>query len=703
MEEKKSAKGSQQEAQSGNSSNTGNSGDSGNTGSSGNIEEILRERDRLEHVLREKFEKEVVILFTDICGYTMHTDVHGDVSGLALIQRHNQIVLPIIEKHEGLVIKTIGDAIMVSFSNPLNAVKASVAIQQGLHEYNRTSEANDQIHVKIGINIGQALVDEADIHGDVVNVASRIQVQAGPDQILISSPVYEQVRGIEDILCRAHGVARVKGKAEPLELYRVVWRDEDIFLSTEPKVRASRGRSSSGGASSSSREPWKQEAAGAQVPPVAQPAPVAAVRLIQLEVTRQETRLKISINERMSGEESTLRNYEEVPVSMDWIKIRCHEMVETLNEVNRQGRFSREVLLKLRATGRVFYQSLLTPSVKAKLRETKAEYLRLNIDEQLVQVPWELLYDGQEFLCQRFNMGRLVKTRQPVHGIKTRVLARPLRMLIIADPSGDLHDAYQEGVQIQEHLALYGNFIHTALRSQDITPEFIKEKMKYFDLVHFAGHADYDQENPEKGGWRLTKGTLTAQDIIHMAGPSKMSGPMPNAMSNNMPSPMPSLIFSNACQSARTEEWVLKEHFQDEIFGLAHAFLMSGVKHYVGTFWEILDEPGSQFALEFYKNLLSGLTAGEAVRKARLSLIKKYGEETVVWASYLLYGDPTFNYLDQIKVAETDEEKRQRGLGNLGTGELGDKGTRGQGDWETISPSPPLPLSLSLLPRQAAA
>lgn len=380
-------------------------------------------------------------------------------------------------------------------------------------------------------------------------------------------------------------------------------------------------------------------------PPVAQPAPIAAVRLIQLEVTRQEARLKISINERMSGEESTLRNYEEVPVSMDWIKIRCHEMVETLNEVNRQGRFSREVLLKLRATGRVFYNELLTPSVKTKLRETKAEYLRLNIDDQLVQVPWELLYDGQEFLCQRFSMGRLVKTRHPVHGIKARVLARPLRMLIIADPSGNLDDAYQEGIQIQEHLAQYGDFIYTALRSQDITPEFIKEKIKYFDLVHFAGHADYDQENPERGGWSLTRGTLTAQDVIHMAG------------SSTQPCPMPSLIFSNACQSARTEEWVLKEHFQDEIFGLAHAFLMSGVKHYVGTFWEILDKPGSQFALEFYKHLLSGLTAGEAMRQARLSLIRRYGEETVVWASYLLYGDPTFNYLDQIKAAEEGGEK----------------------------------------------
>lgn len=598
---------------------------------SSNIAEILRQRDHLEQILRERFEKEVVILFADICGYTGFIDLYGDLKGLALIQRYNQIVLPIIDEQRGMVVKTIGDALMVSFASPLDAVKAAVEIQKKLAEYNRTAEDSDRIRVKIGINIGQALVDETDIHGDVVNVASRIQAQAGPDQILISSRVYEQVRGVEDILCRFHGTVRVKGKSEPLELYRVVWRDEDIILGHEPRVRSS--------AATASPIP----------PPLRGWGDRKAVRVIQLEVTRQDGRLKISIDERLAGEETTVRNYEEVPVSLDWIKTRCHEMVETLNEVNRQGRFSREVLLKLRATGRVFYNELLTPSVKAKLRETKAEYLTLNIDDQLVQVPWELLYDGQEFLCQRFNMGRLVKTRQTVPGIRTRVLARPLRMLIIADPSGDLKDAYREGVQIQEQMD--GSFVSVTLRSQDITPASIKEKMKYFDLIHFAGHADYTSESPDQGGWRLASGHLTAQDVMQMAGSSAM----------------PSLIFSNACQSARTEGWVLKEHFQDEIFSLAHAFLLSGVKHYVGTFWEILDEPSSRFAVEFYRNLLSGLSTGEAMREARLALIRRYGEETAVWASYLLYGDPTFNYLEQIRAFEAEDEAKQAAGGSSGS------------------------------------
>ncbi|MGA1792209.1 MAG: CHAT domain-containing protein, partial [bacterium] len=174
-------------------------------------------------------------------------------------------------------------------------------------------------------------------------------------------------------------------------------------------------------------------------------------------------------------------------------------------------------------------------------------------------------------------------------------------------------------------------------------PSFLKEKMKYFDIVHFAGHADYVKENPERSGWRLSKASLTAQDIIKMAGSATI----------------PTLIFSNACQSARTEEWALAEQYQNEIFGLANAFLLAGVKHYVGTFWEILDEPSRRFALEFYKQLLSGMTTGEAMREARRSLIKEYGEESIVWASYLLYGDPTSNYMDQINLAETEEEEQE--------------------------------------------
>jgi class 3 adenylate cyclase/CHAT domain-containing protein/predicted negative regulator of RcsB-dependent stress response len=580
-----------------------------------NIEQIIRERELLDQILEKEFRKKMAILFTDVCGYTQYMDTRGDISGRAWIQKHHNIVLPLIEKHEGSVLSIMGDGVMASFSTTLSAVKASVAIQKGLDKYNSEADPADAIHVRIGINTGMILVDKDHIAGGVVNVASRIETQAGQDQILISKPVYEEVRGSEDVLCRLYGEVSVKGKAEPLELYRVVWQDEDIAPSAEPRVRAREVR-----AEKKARPPLK---------------------VLQLEITREEDHLKISVSEQSAGEVSTIRHYEEIPVSMDKIGTRCREIVETLNSANRRGRLTREVLMKLREIGQVFRDELFTLDVKEKVRETKAGHLILNLDDQLVHVPWELLHDGKEFLCQRFSMGRSVKTRQTISGSKTRLLARPLKMLILADPRGDLKGAYQEGTQIRNYMDRERESISVSLRSDDITPDYIREKIRNFDLVHFAGHADYNPQNPGESGWRLTRGIIKSQDIIKMAGTAAM----------------PALIFSNACQSARTEEWSIREYFQDEIFGLANAFVLGGVKHYVGTFWEILDEPSSLFALEFYKNLLSGMTVGEAIRLARLELIKQYGEETIVWASYLLYGDPTSNYMDQIEKSEVQEEE----------------------------------------------
>jgi len=104
------------------------------------IEAMLREHERLEKMIKEKFRKELTILFTDICGYTNYMETHGDLKGRAMLQKHNDILLPIIEKYNGVVIKTIGDAVMARFEFPAEAVYAAVDIQNGLQEYNYGKE-----------------------------------------------------------------------------------------------------------------------------------------------------------------------------------------------------------------------------------------------------------------------------------------------------------------------------------------------------------------------------------------------------------------------------------------------------------------------------------------------------------------------------------------------------------------------------------
>lgn len=357
------------------------------------------------------------------------------------------------------------------------------------------------------------------------------------------------------------------------------------------------------------------------------------LKLFELEIAREGDRLNLSAHEQIPGEESTIRRYEKIAVSTAMIETTCREMVDTLNKANSKARVAGEILIRLRGIGQLLYDELFPLSIKEKIGKTKAKYLRLKIDDQLVHIPWELLHDGKEFLCLRFNMGRLVKTRQLFPDTRSRVPISPLKMLILADPESNLKGAYTEGIQIRDLLDSHTDLINVSLRSGDITSNSIKKKIRDFDLVHFAGHADYDPQNPGQSGWRLTHGLLKAQDIIKMAGAGQM----------------PSLIFSNACQSARTEEWRLNADFENKIFGLANAFLLAGIKHYLGTFWEILDEPSSRFGLDFYRYLISGMTTGEAVRQSRQALIKQYGEEMIVWASYVMYGDPASSYTDRIE------------------------------------------------------
>ncbi len=364
-------------------------------------------------------------------------------------------------------------------------------------------------------------------------------------------------------------------------------------------------------------------------------------KVLHLEVTRDGSMIKICAFEKMKDEQITIREYERVHAPMEVINAQCNELVNTLNEANRRGRMSPEVLSRLREIGQVFQDELFPHAVKEKLKNTDAEYMRLILDDRLIHIPWELLNDGDRFLCQKFCMGRLVKTGQKIPGIRYRKMTPPLSMMVLADPEKNLKGAYQEGTTIRDYMDKHSNRISVTLHAGNVAVDTIKEKIRNFDMVHFAGHVEYSQQKQKESGWRLSSGLLKTEDIIKMAGTANM----------------PSLVFSNACQSARTKEWQLANDFQDEICTLANAFLLGGVRHYMGTFWEIPDKPSIVFALSFYQYLLAGMPIGRAVRNARKTMIQEFGEETIVWASYLLYGDPAIGYIDRTRIKEPQAQK----------------------------------------------
>lgn len=342
-----------------------------------------------------------------------------------------------------------------------------------------------------------------------------------------------------------------------------------------------------------------------------------------LEVISEKSKISLSLY--MQG--STVHQYEDANFSFQEINSLCEEVTSLLNKANKKGEFSSGVCPELKKVGQVLYDQLLTNEIKYRLKNTKVDNLLVLIDEGLVQVPWELLYDGSQFLCLRFNMGRNVKTRQTLRESSERTMGSPVKMLILADPTNDLKFARQEATLIEKELDKKRKIINVAKKVTNIDTQYLKRNLRDYDVVHFAGHADYDFRDSSNSGWKLIDGRFTANDIVNMG----------------TSTPLPSVVFSNSCRSAQTSEWLVDKDFENKIFGLANAFLLAGVRHYIGTFWEITDDFSLNFAKEFYYQVLQGCSIGEAVRRARLKIIKDYGEKTIVWSSYILYGDPTFS------------------------------------------------------------
>jgi len=166
-------------------------------------------------------QKQVTILFTDIVFSTMHWDLNGDIKGRLMVDKHNRLVMPVVQHFRGEVVKTIGDSVMAMFNRPADAIKAAIGIQQTL-EGMREQDDDFDIHVRIGMHTGMAIVETNDVFGDVVNVASRIENEAEGDEIFLSDTMAEILKDQGYFINKA-GIFTFKGKKEPMTVYRCDW------------------------------------------------------------------------------------------------------------------------------------------------------------------------------------------------------------------------------------------------------------------------------------------------------------------------------------------------------------------------------------------------------------------------------------------------------------------------------------------------
>ena len=166
-------------------------------------------------------EKEITILFTDVVASSSYWDSRGHVMGRLMIDFLNRLMFPIIKKHNGRIIKTVGDSVMAAFKQPRQALRASIAIQQAL-QHERESDPHIP-KIRIGIHSGRAVVEKGDIFGDPVNVASRIEEKAKANEILISARALRKLNQKSFPLEKKVRFTP-RGKKNPMTLYKCLWQ-----------------------------------------------------------------------------------------------------------------------------------------------------------------------------------------------------------------------------------------------------------------------------------------------------------------------------------------------------------------------------------------------------------------------------------------------------------------------------------------------
>jgi hypothetical protein len=327
------------------------------------------------------------------------------------------------------------------------------------------------------------------------------------------------------------------------------------------------------------------------------------------------------------------------PVELARVRSLTAKMTAVLNRANRWGDMDQGSWDLLRQHGQLLFDEVLPADLKTSLRETAGADLVLVLDEALVFVPWELMHTGRGFLGLEMAVGRIVRSEERVLGGPRPVPDGPWRMLILCDPRGDLMGSYYEGVMLRDELDDARGHLAIDMRSSEIGVEDAKRLVREYDILHYAGHAELHADRPDQSGWLLADGLLTPAAVIDLAGGAAF----------------PRLVFSNACRSGQLAGPLISGPEAELTFSIANAFLLSGVRHYVGTLWDVPDEPACHFSLSFYASLVAGRSLGSALQDARSALRARYGEDTVLWASWVLYGDPSVPCFEARPVTEGSE------------------------------------------------
>src|SRR6267378_3509550 len=161
------------------------------------------------------------ILAADVAGYSRLTGLDEEGTHVRLRERLRGLADPKISEHRGKVVKHTGDGVLAEFGSVVDAVRCAIEVQRGMAEQNATMPQVKRIEFRIGIHVGDIIVDDNDIFGDGVNIAARLEGIAEPGGVCISDDAQRQIRGKVAITFDDTGLQTLKNIAEPMRVWRV--------------------------------------------------------------------------------------------------------------------------------------------------------------------------------------------------------------------------------------------------------------------------------------------------------------------------------------------------------------------------------------------------------------------------------------------------------------------------------------------------
>src|SRR5437764_4956889 len=183
----------------------------------------------------ERVERKLAaILAADVAGYSrlMGADEEGTLARLKALRA--ELVDPSITEHRGRIVKTTGDGMLVEFASVVDAMRCAIGVQSTMAARNAGEAEDSRIEFRVGVNLGDVIIDDDDIFGDGVNIAARLEGMAEPGGICISGVVRDQIGDRLDCGFDDLGEQSLKNIARPVRVYRIGPRPPELLPKGRP-------------------------------------------------------------------------------------------------------------------------------------------------------------------------------------------------------------------------------------------------------------------------------------------------------------------------------------------------------------------------------------------------------------------------------------------------------------------------------------